>query len=523
MATPLIQLRNLSKSFAGVHALRDVSLEIGPGEVHAICGENGAGKSTLIKIISGAVVPDAGDVLVGGKSFRVGNVQAAEAAGVAVLHQESTAFPDLNAIDNIFVGREITRVRGLFLDRSVMRRQTIATLERLGETIDIDAPLRELPLAQRQMTAMARALSHDCRLLIMDEPTASLSECETAVLLKVVQQMRDEGVSVLYVSHRLEEIFAIADRVTVLRDGEHVATREISNVDTQQLIKLMVGRDVVQLGERHALESGCSVKTATCAEPEASATHRAGDPVIEVRELTSLGRFENISLTVHAGEIVGLAGLMGAGRSEVARAIFGVDQYDSGSVIVGGQRLRPGSVSAAVAAGLGLVPEDRQHEGLVLPMSVRDNMTLAMLSKLTRTMFVDSRREAEVVTRQLEQLAVRASSPAAPAETLSGGNQQKLVIAKWLARQPKALILDEPTRGVDVGAKAQVHELIRRLADGGLATILISSELPELLGMCDRIIVLCEGLVAGELDRASATQERVLQLALPDSTAAIST
>lgn len=513
MATQLIQLRKLSKSFAGVRALRDVSLEIDKSEVHAICGENGAGKSTLIKIISGVVVPDAGEVLVDGRSFRAGNVQAAEAAGVAVLHQESTAFPDLNAIDNIFVGREITRAGGLLLDRAEMRRQTIAVLDRLGETIDIDAPLRTLPLAQRQMIAMARALSHDCRLLIMDEPTASLSARETEVLLKLVRQLRDQGISVLYVSHRLEEIFAIADRVTVLRDGGHVATHNVGDVDTEQLIKLMVGREI---GEPQALASDAH-------PPAASANDLPSDPVIEVRGLTSRGRFEDICFSIATGEIVGLAGLVGAGRTEIARAIFGIDSYDSGEVLVDGNALPPRSVEAAVAAGLGLIPEDRQHEGLVLPMSVRDNVSLAILSKLTSAALIDFARETQLVTRQVEQLSVRTSGLHAAAETLSGGNQQKLVIAKWLAREPRALILDEPTRGVDVGAKAQVHRLIRQLATDGLATLLISSELPELLAMSDRTIVLCEGRIAGELDRASATQERVLQLALPDSQAPIAT
>jgi len=529
MATPLIQLRKLSKSFSGVPALRNVSLEISRGKVHAICGENGAGKSTLIKIISGVVVPDAGEILVEGKDFRTGDIHAAEAAGVAVLHQESTAFPDLNAIDNIFVGREITWAGGLLLDRAEMRRQTITALERLGKTIDIDVPLRNLPLAQRQMTAMARALSRDCRCLIMDEPTASLSARETEVLLKLVRQLRNQGVSVLYVSHRLEEVFAIADRVTVLRDGECVATRDISDVDTEQLIKLMVGRQVVDRSEPNSNTTGAAtLKSVRQQEPKplgGDLVHSAVDsnPVIEVRALTSHGRFEDISFSVRPGETVGLAGLVGAGRSEIVRAIFGIDRYDSGEILVDGRRLQPRSVKAAIDAGLGLVPEDRQHEGLVLPMSVRDNVSLAILDKLTKASLIDFEKETELVSRQVEQLSVRTPGLHAAAYTLSGGNQQKLVIAKWLVRQPKAMILDEPTRGVDVAAKAQVHRLIRKLAISGAATILISSEFPELLAMCDRIIVLCEGRITGELDGTRATQEQVLELALPDSQTAIST
>lgn len=505
MGTSFIQFRELSKSFAGVHALRDVSLEIAAGEVHAVCGENGAGKSTLIKIIGGVLVPDSGQIVFGGRDFRFGSVHAAAEAGVAVLHQESTIFPDLNAVDNIFVGREITRHRGLLLDRAEMRRQTLAALERLGETIDIDLPLRELPLAQQQMIAMARALSSECRLLVMDEPTASLSSRETDILLKLVRQLSKQGVSILYVSHRLEEVFAIADRVSVLRDGEHVATKDVSEVDTDELIKLMVGREVDQT-TRHS-----------------GTTPGRGDSVIEVRELTSRGRFEDISFSVRAGEIVGLAGLVGAGRSEIARAIFGIDMYDSGTVTICGSPVARHSVNAAIDAGLGLVPEDRQHEGLILPMSVRDNVSLAVLTKLARGPLINSADETSLVAKQIDQLAVKASGLHAAAETLSGGNQQKLVIAKWLARQPRALILDEPTRGVDVGAKAQVHQLMRQLAASGVAIVMISSDLPEVVTMSDRIIVLCEGRIAGELDGQVATQERILELALPDSQLALST
>ena len=496
---PLIQLRRLSKSYVGVRALHELSLDIAAGEVHAICGENGAGKSTLIKALTGVVTPDEGEILVAGRHLAVGSVAASEAAGIAVMHQESTTFPDLNAIDNIFVGREPTRCGGLLLDRRQMRRRAAEVIERLGERINPDVPLGRLSVAQRQMVAMARALSRDCRLLIMDEPTASLSARETEALLRLIGQLRRDGVTVLYVTHRLEEVFRIADRVTVLRDGQLVETRSVAETSTDQLIRLMVGREVDELARRHE-HAG-----------------QIGDVLLQVTGLTSGRTFSDITFDVRAGEIVGLAGLVGAGRSELARAIFGIDRYDSGQVAVGGVELPCGSVTAAMAAGLALVPEDRQHEGLVLPMSVSANLSLPMIRSLRRGGLIDSRGETALVAEQMRALDVRAAAPQVAAETLSGGNQQKLVLGKWLATQPRVLLLDEPTRGIDVHAKAQVHRLIRQLAARQLATVVISSELAELLTICDRILVIREGRIAGELEGAKATQQRLLELALPDA------
>jgi len=494
---PLIQLRGLSKSYAGVRALRDVTLDIDPGEVHAVCGENGAGKSTLIKVLTGVVSPDAGEMLIAGQRLTPGSATASTAAGIAAMHQESTAFPDLNAVDNVFVGRELTRLGGWLLDQAAMRRQTRKILQKLGENFDVDLAVGKLPLAQQQMVAMARALARDCRLLIMDEPTASLSARETRVLLRLVRQLRREGVSVLYVSHRLEEVFEIADRVTIMRDGELVATQAVAEINKDELIRLMVGRELGELTRRQ--------------EP----VGELGNVALELRGLTRSGAFQNISLAVRSGEIVGLAGLIGAGRSEIVRAVFGMDRYDAGEVFVDGRSVERGSVSAAVAAGLALVPEDRQRQGLVLPMSVSENLSLPTLASLTRGGLVSASREAALVSRQMQDLQVRAASPQAPASTLSGGNQQKLVLGKWLAGQPRVLLLDEPTRGVDVGAKAQVHHLIRELAARGLAVLMISSDLPEILVMSDRIVVMCGGQIRAELDGATATQEQVLALALP--------
>ncbi|MEZ6032648.1 MAG: sugar ABC transporter ATP-binding protein [Planctomycetaceae bacterium] len=502
-ARAMIQVCNLTKSYDGVHALSDVNLDLHAAEIHALCGENGAGKSTLIKILSGIIKPDSGRIMIHGTDLNTGSVHASEAAGIAVMHQESMAFPHLNAVENLFVGREITHGRGLFLNHAAMKSQTEKLLLQLGVSLNLKVPVGELPLAQRQMVALARAISRDCRLLIMDEPTASLSNRETQTLLRIVRQLQTSGVTVLYVSHRLEEIFQVADRVTVLRDGRHVATHQIADVDRSHLIRDMVGRSVD--------------------EQQRAGSHAADESpvVLDVRQLTRRGVFRDVTFRIRAGEILGLTGLVGAGRSEIARAIFGVDEFDEGEVRVAGRLLSGGSVQEAMAAGIGMVPEDRQHEGLILPMSVGENISLAMLQLLTRWGLVLRHAEQQLVAAQIENLSVKAANPRIPAATLSGGNQQKLVLGKWLARNPKVLILDEPTRGVDVGAKSQVHQLVRTLAAQGLATLVISSDLPELLSLCDRMLVLQAGRIAGELQGAAATQEAVLALALPDATDSI--
>ena len=497
-APALVEISNLSKSYGGVQAVTDVSLALQKGEIHAMCGENGAGKSTLIKCLSGVAVPDSGSVLVNGRAFRFGNVAAAESAGIAVIHQESTAFPDLNTLDNIFVGREPRWMGGWLLDRRKMQDETGQILQKLGQAFNIRCPVGKLSLANRQMVAMARALSQKCRLLIMDEPTASLSARETATLLAIVQRLRDEGSTVLYVSHRLDEIFDLADRVTVLRDGQHVVTREVSAITKDELIHFMVGREAFELTQRHSHQG------------------KIGDIRLKVNQLCCNDQFQDISFDLRAGEIVGLAGLVGAGRSEVARSIFGIDGYDSGEIYIDETLLPKQNVPAAMKLGLGLVPEDRQHEGLLLPMTVRENVSLAVLQRLTSYGLVSRNKENLLVQRILEHLHVKAAGQEIPAEMLSGGNQQKLVLGKWLASKPKVLILDEPTRGVDVGAKAQVHQLIRQLAVDGMATLVISSELPELLSICDRILVMRQSRLSGELRGDTATKEQLLQMALPD-------
>ncbi len=496
----IARVNRVSKAFGGVRALVEVDMTIQRGEVHALCGENGAGKSTLIKILSGLYAPDEGDVIIAGRALPHG-VQAANELGVSVIHQESVACHDLDAVDNVFVGREPRRFGGLLLDRASMERQTRELMSQLGEVIDIARPVGELPLAQRQLIGIARALSQQCRLLIMDEPTASLSARESEALFRIIRQLRAQGVSVLYVSHRLEEIFSLADRVTVLRDGSHVATRLVGDLSPRALIELMVGREIEPLGPDELRRPGDSAN------------------LLEICGLTRVGAFDDVSLTVQAGEVVGLAGLVGAGRTELANAIFGLTSYDTGRVSVHGAPLRSSSVAASLRRGLALVPEDRQHLGLVLPMSAAENLSLIVLRSLTRWGLIRNRAEQELTSRLASEVQVRAAHLSLPAEALSGGNQQKLVLGKWLAACPRVLILDEPTRGVDVAAKSEIHRRIRQLASQGLGTLLISSELPEILRLCDRILVMREGRIAGELSREAATEQKVLELALPDASA----
>lgn len=490
--TPLIQIQNLEKFFGHAKALSGVSFDILPGEIHALVGENGAGKSTLIKSLAGAHDPSGGQILVEGKPLIPG-VAASEAAGIGIIHQESTAFGDLGAEDNIFVGRELCRAGGLLLDRPQMRRVTQELLAQLGENFDTRCPVGQLSIAQRQMVGFARALLRQNKLLILDEPTASLSERECQALFATLRHLKSAGVASLYVSHRLDEIFALADRVTVLRDGAHVATRDIQEVDKAELIRLMVGRDVVE---------------------EYQPRETMGEAVLQVDHLNSAA-FRNINFQVRTGEIVGLAGLVGAGRSEVARAVFGVDDYTGGHVKINGEVLPKNNVRVAAARGVALVPEDRQHQGLILPMSVGENLSLAVLKSLAGAMVRNRDKEKSLVQKLMAELAVKAANTDIAAQSLSGGNQQKLVLGKWLAAQPQVLILDEPTRGVDVGARAEVYRLIRGLASGGLATLVISSDLPEILALCDRILVMREGEISGELARSEATAEIILELALP--------
>lgn len=496
MSEALLSIRNLTKTFGGVRALDDVSVDILPGEVHALCGENGAGKSTLNCILAGVLVPDVGDLRLSGRPMPTGSVTAAEAAGIVMVHQESAAFPHLSATDNLTLMRESSRLGGWWLDRAAMREATKRALADLGENFDPDRPLELRSLAQRQMVAIARALSRECRLLILDEPTASLSSRESEALFGAVCSMRARGMSVLYVSHRLDEVFRLADRVSVLRDGKLVATQRVMETDRAMLVQRMVGREI-----------GEATSTAPALVTDA--------PVLSVRGLSRAGSFDDVSLEVRGGEVVALAGLVGAGRSEVVRAIVGLDPFDRGEVRIEGRPVGR-DPAEAVRQGIALVPEDRQQEGLHLPMTVRENM--AMARRPARVGVRDRRTEAQIAERFVASLRVRTPSDSVAVSTLSGGNQQKVLLGKWLATEPRVLILDEPTRGVDVGAKEQIHELVRQMASRGIAVLIVSSDLSEVLRLADRVVVMRQGRVAGELGRETATQETILELALPQET-----
>jgi rhamnose transport system ATP-binding protein len=490
--TPVVELRGIGKSYGGVQAVADVSFAIQAGTVHALVGENGAGKSTLVKILTGVVHPDDGELVIDGEPHRVGDPQTAHRLGIVAMFQEPTVFPDLTVAENVFAGRH--RRTGL---RTVawgpMRSEASRILGELGADFPPDAPVRGLGVADRQLLEIAKALSSSARLLIMDEPTAALSPHEVENLFATVRRLRDRGVAIVFVTHRLEEVTAIADTVTVLRDGRHIATRPAAELSQGEIVRLMVGRSLDALFPKEDAE--------------------IGDVVLRAEGLARRGVFSDISFELRRGEIVGLAGFVGSGRTEVARSIFGIDRLDSGELWISGRRFRPRSPRAALRRGLAYLPEDRLQQGLVQPMSISANTSMAVLPRLTPAGILQPWRERRLARRFMEQLRIRATSPAQIVRSLSGGNQQKVVLAKWLAAEPRILILDEPTHGVDVGTKADVHRAISHLAAQGLTILMISSELPEILGMSDRVLVMREGRLVAEFPRADATQERIIHAA----------
>jgi rhamnose transport system ATP-binding protein len=489
--TPILRLVQASKAFAGVHALQDVSLECYPGEAHALVGENGAGKSTLVKILGGVHQPDRGTLTVDGEPvFLTGPADAAD-RGIAVIYQEPTLFPDLSVAENVFIGRQPLR-SGRRIDARKMDRQVEEIFTRLGVPIDPERIARGLSIAEQQLVEIAKALTRQARVLIMDEPTAALSPVETKRLFAVVETLRAEGAAVVFISHRLEEVFAICQRVTVLRDGKLILSRPLEELSPDDLVRAMVGRDLV-LGKHES--------------------HQPRQTVLSVERLTREGVFVDISFDVRAGEVVALAGLVGSGRSEVANAIFGIDSYDAGSVQISGQRLPGGSPTAAMRAGIGLVPEDRRQHGLVMQMSTARNIALASLSRLRRHGLIFPGTERDFALEWADRLQVKYGRISNPVSLLSGGNQQKAVLAKWLARKPSLLIVDEPTRGIDVGTKAEVHRLISSLAGDGVAVLVISSELPEVLTLADQVLVMREGRLVSRLPRAQATEQTIVAAA----------
>ena len=489
---PVVELRGIGKSYGGVQAVADVSFAIQAGAVHALVGENGAGKSTLVKILTGVVHPDDGELVIDGEPHRVGDPQTAHRLGIVAMFQEPTVFPDLTVAENVFAGRH--RRTGLrTVAWGAMRSEASRILGELGADFPPDAPVRGLGVADRQLLEIAKALSSSARLLIMDEPTAALSPHEVENLFATVRRLRDRGVAIVFVTHRLEEVTAIADTVTVLRDGRHIATRPAAELSRGEIVRLMVGRSLDALFPKEEAE--------------------IGDVVLRAEGLARRGVFSDISFELRRGEIVGLAGFVGAGRTEVARSIFGIDRLDSGELWISGRRFRPRSPRAALRRGLAYLPEDRLQQGLVQPMSISANTSMAVLPRLTPAGILQPWRERRLARRFMEQLRIRATSPAQIVRRLSGGNQQKVVLAKWLAAEPRILILDEPTHGVDVGTKADVHRAISHLAAQGLTILMISSELPEILGMGDRVLVMREGRLVAEFPRADATQERIIHAA----------
>ena len=486
-APSLLSVRAIEKSFPGVRALSGVSFDVAKGEVHALLGENGAGKSTLIKVVSGVFPPDRGEVIVDGKPVNLQRPDDARRAGVATIYQELLLFPDLTVAENIFMGHA-PRARFGRLDWRAMREKTKELLASLEiHDLQADGIVGSLSVGNRQRVEILRALSQDARILIMDEPTAALTEYDVTRLFDIVRKLKARGVAVIYISHKLDEIFAIADRVTVLRDGAHVATKRVADTDAAELVQLMVGRKIESLFPK--------------------VTVPIGEPVLEVKDLERRPLTRKVSLTVRAGEIVGLAGLVGSGRSELAQTIFGVTPAEGGEIRIRGRAVDIRSPAQARALGIAYVPEDRGTQGLVRPMTVRENFSLAALGKVAFAGFIDRAAERKLADEGVKRFAVKTSSLEQVVGKLSGGNQQKIVLGKWLANRPQILILDEPTRGIDVGAKAEIHRLMGELAAQGLAVLMISSELPEVLGMSDRVLVMREGRIVAEFPRDEATQE----------------
>ncbi len=485
----VLQLEGIVKSFPGVRALRGVSFDVMAGEVHALLGENGAGKSTLIKVMSGVHSPDAGTIRIDGQPTTLDGPHAARARGIATIYQELLLFPELTVAENIFMGHA-PKGRGGGMDWRAMRAQARSLLASLDiHDLDVGEIVGTLSVGNRQRVEILRALSQEARVLIMDEPTAALGEHDVRRLFEIVRRLRERGVGIVYISHRMEEIFLLADRVSVLRDGEYVGTRRVVDTDAGELVQMMVGRRIEQLFPKIEVP--------------------IGEPLLELRDVVRLPATRGISLSVRAGEIVGLAGLVGSGRSELAQTVFGITPAQSGEILVAGRAVRIASPAQARALGIAYVPEDRGTQGLVRKMTVRENVSLSVLDRVAHAGFIDRGAERLLADEAVAKFSIRTAGIEQIVAKLSGGNQQKIVLGKWLAARPRVLILDEPTRGIDVGAKAEIHRLMGELAAQGLAILMISSELPEVLGMSDRVLVVREGRIAAEFSRAEALPERV--------------
>jgi inositol transport system ATP-binding protein len=500
MSEPLLRVTGIAKRYPGVQALDDVSFDLRAGEIHGLLGENGAGKSTLLKILSGAETADAGTIAINDRQQTFSSPQDAQALGIATIYQELNLLPNLSVAENVFIGREPGS--RAFVSWRRLAEDARALMDRIGLRIDPMAEVRDLSVAEQQMVEIARALSMKARLIIMDEPTSALSEAEVERLFGIVRELRDQGLGIIFVTHRLDEVMRICDRATVLRDGRRVGTHAVEELSVDDLIRMMVGRSMGQLFTPLA-------------------PREVGEVILEVEGLSRRGNvldphasvLEDIHLVARRGEILGIAGLMGSGRTELARSIFGADAFQAGRILIDGHEVAIRSPEDAIRAGIGLVPEDRKQQALFLALAVRSNISLAALGRLTRIgIFVDETAEAALVERFRSSLNIRMASPDQLIANLSGGNQQKVVLARWLALEPKILIVDEPTRGIDVAAKAEVHQLLDRLARAGIAIIAISSELPEILAIADRIVTMRKGGITGEIAREDASEERLMQM-----------
>ncbi len=489
---PILQLTNISKRFPGVQALDGVHFDICPGEVHALVGENGAGKSTMIKIISGVHRPDSGEIRIDGQPVEFNNPREATERGIATIYQELSLYPELTVAENIFMGHapssQVGPFRKINWGEMFDRAQEILASLNIHD-MDVRRKVGSLSVGNRQRVEIAKALSINARILIMDEPTASLTEADVERLFEIVRLLRERGVGIIYISHRLQEVFELGDRVTVLRDGQYIDTKPVSETTEDELISMMVGRTIDNLFPKLPSE--------------------VREPVLEVRDLRRRPSVRGVSMQVRAGEIVGLAGLVGSGRSELAQTIFGITPAQSGEIFVNGQKVEIKTPAQAVKLGIAYVPEDRGTQGLIKEMTIRENVSMAVLPELARGGFIDFAREKTLAQEAIQQLNIRATSVQQIVAKLSGGNQQKVVVSKWLASKPRLLIMDEPTRGIDVGAKAEIHRLMSELAVQGIAILMISSELPEILGMSDRILVMREGRLVAEFSRDEATQENI--------------
>ena len=487
-----IEMRGIDKSFGGNAVLKSAGFLLDHGEIHALMGENGAGKSTLMKILTGVYTKDAGTVIVDGKEVCYKNPQEAEKAGIVFIHQELNVLFDLTVEENMFLGKEIRKRFGV-CDKKAMRAEVEKILNRLGVDIDPGRRMNELSVGQQQMIEIAKALMVDAQVIIMDEPTAALTQSETTVLFQVVNSLREKGVSIVYISHRMEEIFELCDRITILRDGSYINTKKISDTDMNDVVKMMIGREI---GERYPARN-------------AEIAHVA----FEVKGLTCPGVFEDVSFQVHAGEVLGVSGLMGAGRTEIMQAIFGNMPGTTGEIFIDTARIQNRNPQEAMRNGIGFITEDRKVEGLMLEESIMKNISIANLGRISKNGVLNREAEDNLVTKGIEELHIKCFGPQHECNNLSGGNQQKVVFAKWIYTDPKVLILDEPTRGVDIGAKKEIYSIINELAERKVAVIMVSSELPEVLGMSDRVMVVREGRVRGILGKDKANQENIMILA----------